>query len=264
MGNFIYDIDVLKGIDVFDAAGASENFSSLEAYFESLDNYVLEWPHYLHGYNPTVAAYAPDTRAEFEAESAKIRVSLDALKMLSALRELDYVDMAMRNSDPKLLSDSLMTFHATLEIAAGLIVSARKQSGAPSNNEETAATTEKPIILAVDDMPVILAAIQKILEPEYKVISVQDADSALDAAERHSPALFLLDIEMPAMSGFELAETLRQSEKFKDAPILFLTGLSTREHVIEAKRLKINDYILKPVESDTLHRKIRYCLKQLK
>jgi len=116
---------------------------------------------------------------------------------------------------------------------------------------------EKPVILAVDDKPELLTAIVSILEGEFKVIAVTSGRAALNVLEKHTPGLFLLDIEMPRMDGYELAKVIRRQKRFESAPIIFLTGKNTRDDVIAALKNGGNDYLLKSVEKELLLENIR-------
>lgn len=123
---------------------------------------------------------------------------------------------------------------------------------------------EIPLIISVDDKPGLLTAINSALKSRYKVISVTSGMAALKAIEVHTPAIFLLDIEMPVMSGYELATKIRKNEKFKKTPIIFLTSMASREHVINAIAHGGNDYLVKPVDSNILLGKIEYYLNEAK
>jgi len=116
------------------------------------------------------------------------------------------------------------------------------------------------IILAVDDRPEILTFVSNVLKNHYKVIAVRSGDIALRALNAQKPDLFLLDIDMPEMSGLELAEIIRSKEAYKETPLIFLTGNSHRSNVATAMKLKCNDFIVKPTTHETLLTKI---VKQL-
>lgn len=116
---------------------------------------------------------------------------------------------------------------------------------------------EKPVIFAVDDKPELLAAIAGMLKDRFTVICVTSGKAALNAIKKHTPDLFILDIEMPLMDGYELAGLIRKHKNFERTPIIFLTGRSTRSDVITAVVNGGNDYILKPVEKELLLSKIQ-------
>jgi CheY-like chemotaxis protein len=107
-------------------------------------------------------------------------------------------------------------------------------------------------ILAVDDMAEILTFVNSTLKNHYKVIAVPSGKAALKVVETHEPDLFLLDIDMPEMNGFELAKTLRLMPKYENTPLVFLTGNSARERVKIAMSLGCTDFIVKPTTPQTL------------
>ena len=104
----------------------------------------------------------------------------------------------------------------------------------------------KKSVLAVDDNAFFLDTLRTSLkDTEYNFIGANSGVSALKFLQNHSPDLFILDIEMPVMDGYELAGKIR--EKGERAPILFLTGNATREYVHKALEAGAADFIVKPV-----------------
>jgi PleD family two-component response regulator len=112
------------------------------------------------------------------------------------------------------------------------------------------------VILAVDDRPEILTFVKNALKDHYKVIAVPSPEKALRALEKQKPNLFLLDIDMPEMSGLELAATIRAIPAYAKTPLIFLTGNSDKDTVASAMKLKCNDFIVKPATHETLLTKI--------
>ena len=101
-------------------------------------------------------------------------------------------------------------------------------------------------ILAVDDNSFFLDNLKTALQGTgYKLICVTSGIAALKYLEKNEPDLFILDIEMPEMNGYDLAQKIRELE-FK-APILFLTGNATKEYVSKAVRMGAADFIVKPI-----------------
>jgi CheY-like chemotaxis protein len=107
-------------------------------------------------------------------------------------------------------------------------------------------------ILAVDDMPEILSFVNNVLKSHYKVIAVPSAKAAIKVLETQKPDLFILDIDMPEMDGYELAKTIRNMQDHTKTPLIFLTGNSTREHITKALAVGCNDFIVKPATHDYL------------
>lgn len=111
-------------------------------------------------------------------------------------------------------------------------------------------------ILAVDDRPDVLRTVAGVLREHYKVLTAADGVTALKIIQSKTPDLFILDIEMPNMNGFELASEIRLTEKFRQTPILFLTSNSTREYVLKAIESGGNDFIVKPAKHSMLLSKV--------
>jgi len=110
-------------------------------------------------------------------------------------------------------------------------------------------------VLAVDDAALSLNMLKQNLQGEpYKLICVNSGESALQYLKNNTPDLFLLDIEMPKMNGYELAEKIRGNGYA--APIIFLTGNSAKEYVIKAIKAGASDFIVKPVYKENLTEKI--------
>ena len=133
-------------------------------------------------------------------------------------------------------------------------------------------TDERINILLVDDEPRNLVVLETILnDPGYRLILADSADQALLALVREEFALIVLDIQMPGMTGFELAQMIKQRKKTAAVPIIFLTAFySEAEHVLEGYGSGAVDYLHKPVNPAilrskvavfaTLHRKTREAL----
>jgi PleD family two-component response regulator len=111
-------------------------------------------------------------------------------------------------------------------------------------------------ILTVDDMPEILSFVSSALKNHYKVFGAQNGNTAIKIMAAQKPDLFILDIDMPGMDGFELAETIRDTAYHADTPIIFLTGNSARERFERAIKLRANDFIVKPTTHETLLTKV--------
>ncbi|MDR2692828.1 MAG: response regulator [Chitinispirillales bacterium] len=115
-------------------------------------------------------------------------------------------------------------------------------------------------ILAVDDIPVTLNLLSAALtKAGYRVTGVTSGAAALDYVEKFVPNLFILDIEMPKMNGFELAVKLREAGQ--TAPMVFLTGNTTREYLLRAVKLGAVDFIVKPFNADGVTEKINRIFK---
>lgn len=84
---------------------------------------------------------------------------------------------------------------------------------------------QKAKLLIVDDLPENLQALSKVIEQEDRIIySAQSGDAALALLLEHDFALAILDVMMPGMNGFELAELMRSTEKTRHIPIVFVSA----------------------------------------
>jgi PleD family two-component response regulator len=123
--------------------------------------------------------------------------------------------------------------------------------------------THKPIILVVDDAPVILKTVSAVLgvNNEYKIFTLSNPKMMKKFLEQITPELFLLDYQMPELNGFELVSIIRSFEKHKDTPIIFLTSINTAEIVSAAFKIGACDFMLKPITGDILRQKVRKHIK---
>src|SRR5271168_1171918 len=113
-------------------------------------------------------------------------------------------------------------------------------------------------ILIVDDEPKNLTVLETILnDPGYRLIRAESADQALLALVVEEFALLILDIRMPGMTGFELAQMIKQRKKTAQVPIIFLTAYYNEDqHVLEGYGTGAVDYLHKPVNPAILRSKV--------
>lgn len=113
-------------------------------------------------------------------------------------------------------------------------------------------------ILLVDDEPANLHALQAVLEPlDQNLITAPSGTQALRQVLEHDFAVILLDVQMPDMSGIETAAMIRERERSKATPIIFLTGVvKTAEMMFKGYSAGAVDYLMKPVISGVLRAKV--------
>ncbi len=105
----------------------------------------------------------------------------------------------------------------------------------------------KATILAVDDDPVGLRILENLCSScGHRLITTATGPAALDIIERRDVDLVLLDLMLPGMSGYEVCEKMRQSEKGSAIPVIMLTALDQAGHMARGFRTGANDYITKP------------------
>ncbi len=115
------------------------------------------------------------------------------------------------------------------------------------------------MILIVDDKPVNLFSLKRILElNEFAVDTASSGEEALRKILKNTYALVILDVQMPGMDGFEVAETITGYSKTKDLSIIFLSAVNTDKRFIQKGYASGGvDYITKPVDPDILLLKVK-------
>lgn len=107
--------------------------------------------------------------------------------------------------------------------------------------------SSKGFIMIVDDVPKNLQVLCNILGKEnYKIAIAQNGRQALDMVEKVLPDLILLDVLMPGLNGFEVCTRLKDSERTKDIPIIFLTAKTELEDIVKGFEIGAVDYFTKP------------------
>lgn len=117
--------------------------------------------------------------------------------------------------------------------------------------------SERVHVLLVDDLPANLLALEALLKREDVVLlKAGSGEEALELLLRHDVALALLDVQMPEMDGFELAEIMRGSERTRHVPIIFVTaGSSDTQRRFRGYEAGAVDFIAKPIEPHVLRSK---------
>ncbi|MFD1769960.1 ATP-binding response regulator [Sphingobacterium suaedae] len=115
------------------------------------------------------------------------------------------------------------------------------------------------MILIVDDKPENVYSLKKLLErKDFSVDTALSGEEALKKVLRKDYALIILDVQMPGIDGFEVAETLSGFSKTRDIPVIFLSAVNTDKKFI-AKGYASGgiDYVTKPVDPDILLLKVK-------
>lgn len=114
---------------------------------------------------------------------------------------------------------------------------------------ESKLVTSRPRILVVDDDTVNLQVLVNVLTTEqYDIETSLNGFEALDKLEEGNFDLVISDVMMPRMSGYELAQRIRERFTIAELPILFLTARQQREDIHQAFLIGANDYVTKPME----------------
>lgn len=108
-------------------------------------------------------------------------------------------------------------------------------------------------VLAVDDIPLNLVLVQKMLARfNFKMRTAANGQAALDAVAQQKPDLILLDLMMPGIDGFEVIRRLREDPDTADIRIVILSALNSNEDVVKGYNMGANDFIMKPIIMEKL------------
>ena len=121
--------------------------------------------------------------------------------------------------------------------------------------------SERPLVLVADDDPDILSLVTLRLERDgYEVIGAPDGERAVEEALERTPDLALIDVTMPKLDGYEVAERLRQHEPTSAIPIILLTARVQESDVARGIEAGADDYVKKPFSTADLRVRVQAAL----
>lgn len=116
-------------------------------------------------------------------------------------------------------------------------------------------------ILVVEDDFAIADNLQALLKVKgFKVCFAPDGQSAVELARKEMPDLILLDIMIPRLGGFDVCRILKSEEKTQGIKIIVITGLGRMGDVETAFSCGASDYVIKPIDTERLLKKIEKAL----
>ena len=176
----------------------------------------------------------------------------DCLSKIEAINDTRYEDLQAYVVD---FLKTVAALSIDLQMAEFQEASGETTGQPDADGKVIAAGAAKNTILAVDDRAFFLTAIKTMLQDTgYAATCINSGAAALNYLKNHRPDLFILDIEMPEMDGYELANRIRASGQ--KAPIIFLTGNANKDSVVKALKAGAADFIVKPVTKDQLIERI--------
>ena len=120
--------------------------------------------------------------------------------------------------------------------------------------------TDKPLVLVVDDEPQIRRLLTVTLEANaYRVLSAASGQEGLVLAAQHRPALVVLDIGLPDLSGHEVLRRLRE---WSNVPVIVLSVQDDEKGKVAALDAGADDYVTKPFNTDELLARLRVALRR--
>ena len=113
-------------------------------------------------------------------------------------------------------------------------------------------------ILVVDDFATMRRIVRNVLKQlgYNNVLEADDGTSAVEILKKEKIQFIISDWNMPQMPGIELLKTVRSTEEWKSLPFLMVTAEGQKENILEAIKLKVNNYIVKPFTPEVLMEKI--------
>ena len=119
-------------------------------------------------------------------------------------------------------------------------------------------------ILIVDDMmpmrAFIKAGIKAFISKDIEIDEASSGEAAKTKLEIQRYNLVLCDWNMPGLKGTELLQWMREQDELKNMPVIMLTAFNEKKLIMEALELGIAEYIIKPVSTDVLIKKVRAVL----
>jgi chemosensory pili system protein ChpA (sensor histidine kinase/response regulator) len=112
---------------------------------------------------------------------------------------------------------------------------------------------QRPLVMVVDDSITMRKVTSRVLEKHsIEVITAQDGLDAIERLHDRVPDLMLLDIEMPRMDGYELAQHVRSDARLRHVPIVMITSRAGQKHRKKARESGANAYLTKPYQETDL------------
>ena len=121
-------------------------------------------------------------------------------------------------------------------------------------------------LIIVDDNASYLSVVRVLLKPFYEIYPALSAAKLFEILTKFIPDLILLDVSMPHMNGFEAMSVLKESPRYKDIPVIFLTARDDEASAVKGLDLGAADYVTKPFTGPLLLKRISNILliEQLK
>ena len=255
------DISRIMGIKDLKLQGVVESMSdsAFGEYLDSLKSFTELYPSMEKNLRDSLGLHNLDLYGK------NLRTTCDRLKKIHAdeLAETGLAELGgLQASNPEKMEAFLtdfLTSVSSLSIDIQMAEHGNQVNPTAEGNEtpEVVSSPEnKRSILAVDDTAFFLSTLKALIQGEtnYKLTCVNSGVAALRFLMTGKPDLFILDIEMPEMNGYELARKIREAKH--TAPIIFLTGNSSKDYVLKAIQAGAADFIVKPINKEHVLEKI--------
>lgn len=135
----------------------------------------------------------------------------------------------------------------------------------PLAPEATEAVVTKPTLLLVEDHSDVQQYLSMLLGPHYHLrhaMHGQEALTWLEGQAERLPDLIISDVMMPVMDGFAMVETVKQDERWRKIPVVMLTARADQTDKLQALRIGVDDYLIKPFEEEELLARVSNLLQR--
>jgi diguanylate cyclase (GGDEF)-like protein len=112
-------------------------------------------------------------------------------------------------------------------------------------------------ILVVDDDPLIIQVVYKLLGENYTVLMATNSEQAIKVCEKSMPDLVLLDVMMPGINGLETCQVMKNNPQLSNIPVIFMTSLQSQDDENECWQAGGVDFIQKPIKPMTLVNRVK-------
>lgn len=189
---------------------------------------------------PMLIIALKELESHFDSVLLTDRKVLPIYRPVTKSKILESCDKLLKNN----MNDGVLEDGDTSQDAQG-------KAGAKENDDDAAYNGWKHI-LVVDDSMLVLRNVKRLLKDRYQVSLAESGEQAIALMEKRKIDLVLLDYEMPGWDGKKTLEVMRKKPDFTDVPVIFLTGISEREHIMSVLQLNPAGYLLKPTEQEKL------------
>ena len=116
-------------------------------------------------------------------------------------------------------------------------------------------------ILVIDDDKFAQKMVQRDLDKDYSLFFADNGEEGLAKASQINPDIIILDIEMPGLNGYEVCDQLKQNDKTRDIPVIFLSSLQDMRYRMQGYEAGGDDFFIKPFEAETLRARINVLVR---
>lgn len=162
---------------------------------------------------------------------------------------------------PYKIEDIIENIKSLYEIIEELEREEQERQNALNSHTEVFDNEDKKLILVIDDDIRTLKNIKNLLSGVYQVAVATCGSVAIKFLEKHKCDIILLDYVMPEEDGPEVLRKIRKMPDLVDVPVIFLTGVKDSDMIKKCLSLKPQGYLLKPVNSTVLHKRIEELLE---